>query len=108
MSYDDDGFMAGVGARSAKFEKVGDTYEGEIRAVQKMAVTDMTTGKAKFFPDGSPIFQWVFTIETERCDDGEDDGQRRIYAKNKLLKAIQAAVSGGTLPPGTVPVKAIG
>lgn len=88
----DDGLMDGFGAPSAKFEAIGDTVEGVIVDVSKGSVTDISTGEIRRFSDGSPIPQYVFTIETKLSTGPDDDGRRRIFAKNRMLTAIREAI----------------
>lgn len=88
----DDGLMDGFGAPAAKFDKIGATYEGQILAVEKRPVTDMTTGAVKTYDNGDTIYQFVFTIQTDLREHADDDGQRRIFAKNKCLAAIREAI----------------
>ena len=105
----DDGLMDGGGAATFKFEKIGDQIEGQIVYVEKKQQSDFQTGKPKTYDNGDPMFQWIFTIQTQLHDHVTDDGQRRIFGKNKLLSAIREAVrvSGhkGSTVGGTLKVQ---
>jgi hypothetical protein len=109
MSHDD-GLMEGAGARQFKFEKIGDTVEGVVEAVQKQQQTDPENGQPVTWPNGDPKFQFVFTLATSLDPaDADDDGRRRIFAKYKLLQAIQDAVRlakhSGSVVGGTLKVQ---
>jgi hypothetical protein len=87
----DDGLMEG-GARSARFEKPGDTCEGVIVSVQKTQQRDFATQALKTYDDGNPMWQFVFTLQTSDRDGGDDDGMRRVFARGDLLFKIRNAV----------------
>lgn len=99
---DESDFMSGGGAPIFKFERVGDKITGEVLSVEKRPETDLTTGAVKTWKDGSTRYQYVLTLQTDARDGEEDDGQRRIFCKNKSLQAIRQAVrdARGTTPVG--------
>jgi hypothetical protein len=61
------------------------------------AVTVMGSGEVRTFNDGSPMEQYVITVQTETRDasNPDDDGRRRIYVKgrnkNRFKEAVRAA-----------------
>lgn len=66
---------------SAKFEDIGDKYSGTILALNERPQTDLTTGAVKTFADGSPMTQWVITLE-------QPDGEvYNLYAKGGRPKS---------------------
>lgn len=94
MSEANDFLMAG-GIPSAKFPTVGTTVGGTIvRQPELRQQTDITTGKPKFWDDGSPRQQIVVQLATAERDPSiaDDDGERAIYVKGNLTKAVREAV----------------
>lgn len=82
------------GAPTASFLTIGTVHQGRIRSYEKSQQRDMQTGEKKFWDDGEPMWQIVFTLETDERDpelDG-DDGVRRIFAKAQMLQAIRDAI----------------
>lgn len=80
MSNSANDFLFGGNGKAAKFDEVGDTVEGIITHYEQTQQTHMETQEPLTWPDGSPRWQLVVTLQTdERSDD--DDGLRRIFAK---------------------------
>jgi hypothetical protein len=80
-------------APAAKFPVIGTNVSGRVTGKpQELQQTDYDSGDPLVWRDGSPRMQWVITVQTDRCDDAEDDGRRRIFAKGQLLKEIRRAV----------------
>ena len=103
-------FMMGSGVPSATFPTVGTKHIGRVLAMEKRQQRDLD-GNKKFWDDGEPMWQIVFTLDTGVIDpsiDG-DDGTRNVYAKAQMLTAIREAVkkSGwrGDLVGGRLGVK---
>jgi hypothetical protein len=87
----------------AKFPAIGTTYKGRLLEVDKQQQTDFDTGALLTWDDGTPRWQYVFTIQTdERSDDPADDGKRRIFAKGQMLTAIKGALRDAGVRPGDV------
>ena len=100
-----DDLLAGGGA-SASFPTIGTTVRGRVLAAEAQQQKDIDTGEPKCWPDGKPMMQLVITVQTDERDasiDG-DDGQRRIYARGNMLKAIREATrkAGITSTPALV------
>jgi hypothetical protein len=113
---DEKDFFDGVGggAPSFKFNGVGSGVKGTIVDQYRTHVTD-TSGNVKTYPrSGDPIPQLNVTLQTNLRDwkgvnpekiptdpegnplpGSEDDGQRRIYVKYDMRRAVAAAVKGG-------------
>lgn len=88
-------FLMGSGVKSAKFETIGTTVTGTIAQqpdVQQQ--TDFDTGEPKFWSDSKPMLQLRVVLNTSQRDpaDPKDDGQRAVYIKGQLQKAVQQAV----------------
>jgi len=81
MSNDINDFLFGGNGKAAKFEEIGDTVEGTIVHAEKTQQTHMETQEPLTWPDGSPRWQLVITLQTEQHDGEDDDGVRRIFAK---------------------------
>jgi len=99
------------GAPTAKFLTKGTIHRGRIQSFEKTQQRDIKTGALKTWDNGEPMWQLVFTIETDERDpeiDG-DDGVRRIFAKANMLNAIRDAIrkSGhrGDVTGGVLAVK---
>ena len=78
---DPNDFLFASGARSAKFENVGDTLKGVIVSAEVAQQTDPDNGTPKKWDDGRPVMQLIVTVQTDLREEDGDDGQRRIYAK---------------------------
>jgi hypothetical protein len=67
---------------SAKFTNIGDSHAGRITNIAERPQTDINTGAPRTFQDGSPMMQWVITIQKQ---DGEVVA---LYAKGGKFKAV--------------------
>lgn len=113
MSNDAMSFLMEAGVPSASFDgNPPITHKGRVLGMNKQQQRDLD-GNKKFWDDGEPMWQLVFTIDTGIIDPkiDNDDGVRKIYAKAQMLGAIREAVkkSGhrGDLVGGTLAVKYI-
>ena len=84
---DIDQLLGGPGAPNAFPEgtPVGTKISGRITDASTRQQTKMETGEPLFWADGSPHMELVVTLATP-------DGDRRLFAKGNMLKAIKAAV----------------
>jgi hypothetical protein len=81
------------GVTSAKFDKIGTVIKGTIvREPELQQQRDIKDGKPLTFDDGSPRMQVKVILQTEAKDDADDNGERAVYLKSGLLKAVQAAI----------------
>lgn len=91
-----DFLMGGKGAPTATFKNapVGRKYVGKIVASDVTQQTNMTTNEPLFWDDGKPRMQAVITIQTDErnLDIEDDDGQRRLFVKGEMQKAVRDAV----------------
>lgn len=90
-----DEFLMSGGAASAKFPTVGTTVTGTISAEPEVRQqTDIQTGTPKTWPDGKPRMQLVVTLATAERDPAnpDDDGERSVYIKGNMQKAVRDAV----------------
>lgn len=88
-------FLMGGGTASAKFPQVGATVTGRIvREPEVQQQKDFTTGELKFWNDGKPMQQLQVILATDERDPevADDDGERAVYVKGNLLKAVREAV----------------
>lgn len=92
MTTDPNAFLMGTGARSAKFDAIGDKVVGFIEHTEVRQQTDFKTGKPLFWDDGNPRNQLVVTLRTELREDEDDDGTRNLYVKGQMQKAVADAV----------------
>jgi hypothetical protein len=93
---DDDEFMGGGGARSVKFERIGDSVTGLVLGPPRKRVqTDFNTGEVKTYKDGSPRYMYVVELQTELRDpeDAQDDGMRALFLKWHSLNAVRQAIT---------------
>jgi hypothetical protein len=99
---DPNDFLMGSGIRSAKFEKAGDTMTGFIvRQPELRDQTDINTGEVKVWADGRPRKQMRVVLEipiAERDpDDPDDTGERALYVRGNMQKAVADAVRAAGL-----------
>lgn len=112
MSIDNsvDALLSG-GGTTAKFPTIGTTIKGTVVSATSQQQTDFATREPKFWTDGKPMMELVITLETAERDpdDANDDGNRRLYVKGKMLEALRAALAGRKLEAGgTLAVKYTG
>jgi len=48
---------------SAKFEKIGSSFSGQIVAIKQTTQTDPKTGQPKMFASGDPMPVWIITLQ---------------------------------------------
>ena len=89
---DPNAFLMGGGAKSAKFDNEGDKVVGTILDMQVKQQTDIKTGAPRTWDNGDPMMQLVVTLQTDARDDEDDDGQRTLYVKGQMQRAVQDAV----------------
>lgn len=100
MTSANDFLMAG-GTTSAKFPSPGTTVAGTIaREPEVQQQRDFTSGELKFWDDGKPMQQLQVILATDERDPAtpDDDGQRAIYVKGNMLKAVREAVRKAGAP----------
>ena len=110
MSNPVDDFLLGGGAPTASYTAapIGHTYKGVSLASEVNQQTKMGPGELLFWDDGKPRMQAVVTIQTDLRDPAiqDDDGQRRLFVKGDMQRAVREAVKaagarsfevGGTL-----------
>lgn len=103
------------GIPSAKFDQIGTTLTGTIATPPEVQQQrDFTTGELLTWDDGSPRQQIRVVLETDERDpaDPYDDGQRALYIKSGLMKAVRTAIrasgSKGLEVGGKLTVKYVG
>ena len=78
--------LMGGGAPSVKFSTIGTTVSGVISEPPEVQqVRDFQSGEPQYWPDGKPRQQIVVTLDT-------DEGDRRVFVKGQMVKAIRDAV----------------
>ncbi len=108
---DTNNWLMGSGAKSFTFSKVGDTARGEIVSLDLQQQRDFATNEPKTWPDGNPMMQMKVVIHADiyETTDDDDDGNRAIYIKGDMQRAVreavQAAGAKGLEPGGTLAVK---
>jgi hypothetical protein len=88
-------FLMAGGVTSAKFPDPGTTVAGTIaREPEVQQQRDFTTGEPKFWEDGKPMQQLQVILATSERDPSvpDDDGQRAVYVKGNMLKAVREAI----------------
>lgn len=91
-----------AGGVSAKFPKIGHAYEGTVLSFRMEQQSDYDTGKPAFWDNGSPKMHMILTLATDAQgtfdEDGNpkevpnDDGERNVYVKGPLQKALGKAL----------------
>jgi hypothetical protein len=98
-------------ANSAKFESIGDVYEGKIMSIDHRQQTDPKTGEKKFFPSGDPMMLFVISIKPDgadavalwakggRFEAKQGEGESMLSAIGTAARAAEATTVevGGTL-----------
>lgn len=95
MSMTANEFLLGGGATSAKFPTVGSSVTGRIvREPEVQQQRDFQTGELKTWNDGKPMQQLQVVLATDERDPevADDDGERAVYVKGNLLKAVREAI----------------
>jgi hypothetical protein len=106
MSNIDDWMSGGTKVPAFKFDTVGDAVVGVVLDASVMQCRDYRTNELEWWDDAKtqPKEQLVVTLQTSLNDGGEDDGQRRIYAKKpgEMLTAVHGVTlgTGKPLRPG--------
>lgn len=103
-----DDFLFGTKIPSAKFPTPGTVVRGTIEGTPEMQQQTNMDGELQFWDDGKPRMQMVAVLQCEIAEnpadfeDGlverdselgdEDEGQRRLYVKGELQKAMKLAI----------------
>ena len=85
-------WLMGGGVQSFKFANPGDKVSGFITHMSMLQQTDFKTQKPLFWDNGDPKMQMAVTLTTTLAESDDDDGNRRIFVKGQMQKAIQEAV----------------
>jgi hypothetical protein len=95
ITQDANSFLMGSSARGFKFTEPGDKVSGRIVSLDMQQQRDFSTGKPKFWNDdeNQPMMQLRIILQTELADDKDDDGQRAVYVKGEMQKAVKAALA---------------
>lgn len=94
MSDDVESFFGG-GGPALKFPSKGTrwtlTITDEPEVVQQTSFDD---GSPLFWDDGKPRMQMIIrgVVPEDQREDDEDDGERRLYAKSGVVKALRQAM----------------
>jgi len=86
MSVDTSSFF-GTSITAVKFEKIGDFVQGEVLDKELRQQTDSKTGRLRSWPDGRPKLVVVITLQVEEPEE-DDDGQRNLYVRGYMQKAV--------------------
>lgn len=95
MSIDANDLLLSSGVKSATFKAIGDKVTGIIvRQPETQQQRDFTTGESKTWKDGKPALQIKVILATDERDpnDPEDTGERALYIKAGMQRAVAAAV----------------
>jgi hypothetical protein len=88
-------WLLSTGIRSASFQNVGDSVVGFIvHQPEVQQQRDFETGEPKFWSDGNPMMQLRVVLQTEVRDpeDPEDSGERALYVRGNMQRAVAQAV----------------
>jgi hypothetical protein len=94
-------WLLSTGTRSASFLKVGDHVVGFIgRQPEVTQQRDFESGEPKFWSDGNPMMQLRVVLNTDGRDpeDPEDSGERAVYIRGNMQKAVAQAVRQAGAP----------
>ncbi|TMC01503.1 MAG: hypothetical protein E6J41_32890 [Chloroflexi bacterium] len=94
-------WLLSAGIRSAKFDKVGDEVVGYIaRQPEVQQQRDFETSELKVWSDGNPMMQLRVVLQTDQRDpeDAEDSGERAVYIRGNMQRAVAQAVRAASAP----------
>lgn len=103
---DPNDFLLASGVPSFKFEKIGDTFRGEIISLDMQQQRDFTSQAPLTWDDGRPRMQLRIVGVTDQRDGDDDNGHRAIYVRGNMQAAVRDAIKaagaakievGGTL-----------
>ena len=82
-----DDFMGGTSLPAYKFEAVGDTAVGIVDKIDKLEDRDPATGQPKRWPDGNPMYVYVFELRDPATGEAQS-----LWVRGHMVKAIREAV----------------
>jgi hypothetical protein len=98
---DPNSFLMSSGAKSFKFEKHGDTAKGTILSLDMQQQRDIKDNSLKWWDEAKTqaMMQLRVVLQTDMHDDDNDDGQRSLYVKGEMQKAVREAIktAGATM-----------
>ena len=100
MSFND--LLAG-GAKTIKFDSIGETITGIIQSVTTRQVTTFGSGQPEFWDDGNPKMQIVITIQSDDLEDGEGSFYAKAWGSDKQALAAGIAAAGLTADQALAP-----
>jgi hypothetical protein len=95
MAFSDaNALLSGPKQPIAKFEKIGDVVTGTLVDAEVAPVTD-PMGNVQYDKNNNPKQQVIYTLQTDERDPEieDDDGQRRLFAKWAIQKAISTCLA---------------
>lgn len=95
MAFSDaNALLSGPKQPIAKFEKIGDVVTGTLLDAEVAPVTD-PMGNVQYDKNNNPKQQVIYTLQTDERDPEieDDDGQRRLFAKWAIQKAISTCLA---------------
>lgn len=93
MTQDANDILMGGGIKSASFKEKGAKVSGIVaRKPEVQQQRDFDSGKPLTWDDGKPREQIKVVLSTDLRDDEDDDGERAVYLKGGMLKAVREAV----------------
>lgn len=90
-----DDFLMSGGTPSVKFPSIGTSVTGTVcRMPEVQQQTDFDSGKPLFWDDNKPKLQAKVVLATAERDPEipDDDGERALYVKGQLQKAVAQAI----------------
>ena len=95
---DANSLLSGPRQPIAKFDNVGDSVTGTLVDAEVAPVTS-PTGEAQLDKNGNPRQQIIYTLQTDERDAeiDDDNGQRRVFAKWAIQKAISTCLTDAGL-----------
>ncbi len=95
MAFSDaNALLSGPKQPIAKFDKIGDFVAGALVNAEVAPVTD-PMGNVQYDKNNNPKQQIIYTLQTDERDPEieDDDGQRRVFAKWAIQKAISTCLA---------------
>jgi len=101
QNMDPNDWLLSTGVKSATFKNVGDQVVGHImRQPEVQQQRDFDSGEMKVWSDGNPMMQLKVVLMTEEHDpeDPEDSGERAVYIRGNMQRAVAQAVRQAAAP----------
>lgn len=85
------GGAASISFNAANGYQRGTFRGGIVKSKRITDQTDMKTGEVKRYKNGDVMKQMIVTVQTTERSDATDDGERRLFMKGDMVRAVRSA-----------------